>query len=501
MKTELILAIDQGTTNTKALLLDAAGTVAARASRPLTQHYPHPAWVEQDPTAIWQSVREVIDDCLLQQNHPPLAAVAITNQRETVMLWDRHTGQPLGPCIVWQCRRTAPFCEELRTRQLEPMLRERTGLTIDPLFSASKAYWLLEHTPHGIERAQKGDLCLGTMDSWVLWNLTGGAVHACDASNASRTQLLNIRQMKWDPELLDIFGIPAAVLPEVRPSGYLYGQSVALGHLPAGVPIASLIGDSHAALFGQAGFQPGSIKATYGTGSSLMTPINTPVTSARGLSTTIAWVRDQVTYALEGNISVTGAAVQWLGEFLGLPNPAEGVAALATQVTDTDGLYLVPAFVGLGAPYWDDTARGLITGLTRGTKAAHLARAVLEAIAYQVRDVFDLMQTEAGVKLDTLLADGGATRNEFLMQFQADVIGCTVWRSTSPDVSALGTAYLAGLTVGLWASEAEIAALPRAHDRFEPRLAPADREAQYRGWRQAVARTLFKPEKMAEERS
>jgi glycerol kinase len=494
MKTDLVLAIDQGTTNTEALVLDSTGTIVARASRPLTQNYPHPAWVEQDPLAIWHSVREVIEDCLQQLTAPALAAVAITNQRETVMLWERHTGQPLGPCVVWQCRRTAPFCEELRGRGLEGLLRERTGLTIDPLFSASKARWLLEHTPQAMERAKQGDLCLGTMDSWVLWNLTGGAVHACDASNASRTQLLNIWQVRWDPELLDIFGIPPAALPEVKPSGHVFGMTSTVGHLPAGIPIASLIGDSHAALFGQAGFQPGSIKATYGTGSSLMTPTSAPVMSGRGLSTTIAWARDQVMYALEGNITVTGAAVQWFGEFLGLPDPAAGVAALAAQVNDTDGVYLVPAFVGLGAPYWDDMARGLITGLTRSTKAEHLARAALEAIAYQVRDVFDVMQAEAGAKLDTLLADGGATRNEFLMQFQADVIGCPVLRSLSPDVSALGAAYLAGLTVGLWASESAIAALPRAHDRFEPQLSQAERDRRYGEWRKAVARTMFRPE-------
>lgn len=498
---DLILAVDQGTTNTKALLLDATGTVVARASRPLTQSYPHPAWVEQDAVAIWQSVHEVIDDCLSRRPNSTLAAIAVTNQRETIMLWDRQTGQPVGPCIVWQCRRTAPFCEELRARGLEPVLREHTGLTIDPLFSASKARWLLENTPQSVERARRGGLCLGTMDSWVLWNLTGGAVHACDASNASRTQLLNIRQVQWEPQLLDIFGIPLAALPEVKPSGCVFGKTAAVGNLPAGVPIASLIGDSHAALFGQTGFQPGSIKATYGTGSSLMTPTRVPVMSTRGLSTTIAWARHHVTYALEGNISVTGAAVQWLGEFLGLPDPAAGVAALATQVNDTAGVYVVPAFVGLGAPYWDDGARGLITGITRGTKTAHLARAVLEAIAYQVRDVFEVMQGEAEVQLDTLLADGGATSNPFLMQFQADIIGCPVLRSSSPDVSALGAAYLAGLTVGLWASEADILALPRTYDRFEPQLSQAWRDQHYAEWRTAIARTMFKPGSILRESS
>jgi glycerol kinase len=313
-------------------------------------------------------------------------------------------------------------------------------------------------------------------------------------SNASRTQLLNLRQVQWDAELLQLFGIPAAALPEVRPSGAIFGTTMPVGRLPGGIPIACLIGDSHAALFGQAGFEPGVVKATYGTGSSLMTPTRAPVISAGGLSTTIAWGRDNVTYALEGNISVTGAAVQWFGEFLGLPDSSAGVAALANEVTSTEGVYFVPAFVGLGAPHWDQAARGLITGLTRGSKRTHVARAVIESIAYQVRDVFEVMQAESGSVLKTLLADGGATRNDFLMQFQADLLGCPVIRSESPDVSALGTAYLAGLTIGMWASEADILALPRARRQFYPERLPAEREALYTGWRRAVARTMFKPD-------
>src|SRR5262245_4110329 len=466
------LAIDQGTTNTKVLLIDAQGVAIAQATRPLVQRYPHPAWVEQDADAIWQSVREAIDECLAAVPDPQLAAIAITNQRESVTLWERTSGRPLGPVVVWQCRRTADFCAELRARGLAPMLAERTGLAVDPLFSGSKMRWLLDHVEDGARRAERGELCLGTMDSWVLWNLTGGAVHACDLTNASRTQLLDIHSLHWSDELLELFGVPQAALPDARPSSAYFGSTVAIGRLPAGIPIASMIGDSHAALFGQAGFLPGTVKATYGTGSSLMTPTSTPVLSQHGLSTTIAWAldRERVTFALEGNIPVTGAAVQWLGEFLGLANPAEAVAELAGRVADAGGLYLVPAFVGLGAPYWNDAARGLISGLTQGATTAHLARATIEAIAYQVRDVFDVMQAESGMDLKVLLADGGASRNNMLMQFQADIIGRPLLRSASTDASALGAAYLAGLAVGIWRALDDIESLPRPRERFEPRM-------------------------------
>ncbi len=485
-----ILAIDQGTTNTKALLVDAAGAIVSRAAKPLQQTFPHPGWVEQDAAAIWQSVQAAIDECLQAASEHELAAIAITNQRESVMLWDRQTGQPVGPVVIWQCRRTAPFCEELRARGLERMLRERTGLTIDPLFSASKARWLLDNIAGASERAERGELCLGTMDSWVLWNLTGGAVHACDVTNASRTQLFDLRRLRWDEELLALFGIPATILPEVKASSAVYGTSASVGRLPAGIPVASLIGDSHAALYGQAGFEPGTVKATYGTGSSLMTLTAEPVISEHGLSTTIAWGDQEISYALEGNISVTGAAVQWLGEFLSLPDPVRDVARLAERANDSEGIYLVPAFVGLGAPYWNEAARGLLTGLTRGTTAAQVARATIESIAYQIRDVFDVMNAALSSGLSALLADGGGSSNDALMQFQADILGRPVLRCTSPDVSALGAAYLAGLAVGVWKSEEEVAALPRERDRFDPRLSSSERDKLYAGWQQAVNRVL-----------
>ncbi len=488
-----ILAIDQGTTNTKALLVSPTGAVLAQAARPLQQTYPHPAWVEQDPLAIWQSVRAALDDCLALADGVAPIAIAVSNQRESVTAWDSRTGEPLGPVIVWQCRRTTAFCDTLRARGLQPLLEARTGLTIDPLFSASKMRWLLDHIADGQARAERGEICLGTMDSWVLWNLTGGTVHACDLTNASRTQLLDLDTLAWSDELLGIFGVPRAALPQIQPSSAHYGQSVALGRLPAGIPITALIGDSHAALFGQAGFLPGTVKATYGTGSSLMTPIATRVASTHGLSTTIAWALGpgQVTYALEGNISFTGGAVQWLGEFLMLPDPVQGVADLAAQVPDAAGVYLVPAFAGLGAPHWNDLARGLVSGITRSTTAAHLARAAIEAVAYQVRDVFDVMQAEAATDLQVLLADGGATRNTQLMQFQADILGAAVLRNLSTDVSPLGAAYLAGLASGVWSSLDEIAALPRARDRFDPHLSTEQRAHATAGWQQAVARTTF----------
>jgi glycerol kinase len=486
-----LLAIDQGTSNTKALLVDRAGAILARDTRALARSYPHPGWVEQDPRAILESVQEALDSVMHHAGGRRPAALAISNQRESVLLWERRTGRPLGPCVLWQCRRTEAFCAALRARGNEPLVQERTGLPVDPLFSASKARWLLEQVPDGYARAEQGVICLGTVDCWLLWYLTGGAVHACDMSNAARTQLFNIHTLRWDPDLLDLFGIPAAALPEVKPSSTSFGESVPLGSLPGGVPIAAMIGDSHAALFGQGGFAPGTIKATYGTGTSLMTPTPAPRPAERGIASTVAWALDGVTYALEGNISVTGAAVDWLGRLLGFPDPVQAVAELATRVPDSGGAYLVPAFVGLGAPYWDAAARGLICGMTDQTSAAHLARATLDAIAFQVRDVFEVMRACSGSALRVLLADGGASRNDLLMQLQADTLGLPVVRTASPDVSALGAAYLAGLTAGLWSSEEEVASLIGPRDRFDPAMAAPAREARYAGWLDAIARTTL----------
>jgi len=503
MSAHCILAIDQGTTNTKAILVDATGAIVAQASRPVGVHYPQPAWVEQDPRVLWSSVVQAIDECLAAGAATRLAAVAITNQRETILLWDRQTGEPLGPAVVWQCQRSAPFCQELSGRGLEPLIRERTGLTVDPMFSAAKARWLLAHTADGSERAASGELCLGTVDSWLLWNLTGGTVHACDVTNASRTQLFNIHTLSWDSDLADLFGVPLAALPQVKPSSAWSGATLALNRLPADVPVASMIGDSHAALFGHAAFVPGAVKATYGTGSSLMASTPTAVKSQRGLSTTIAWARDrldQAIYALEGNIYATGAAAAWMASALGLGDSVEGIQLLASEVSDTAGVYFVPALVGLGAPHWNDAARGLISGVVGGTRPAHLARATLESIAYQVGDVLDALVQDVGLEPGCLLADGGGSRNDLLMQMQADILGLPVIRSASAELSALGAAWLAGLAIGQWSSESELTGLAPAGDRFEPRISAAEREARLAGWRQAVACTLFDASARAQDR-
>jgi glycerol kinase len=475
---ESVLAIDQGTTNTKALLIGRSGAILASASRPVAIRYPEPGWVEQDACDLWRSVQDASAECLARAGGVRPSAIGISNQRESVVAWDRTSGQPVGPCITWQCRRTAPFCAELRQRGAAEFVSERSGLTLDPLFSASKARWLLD-------RAPTGDLCIGTVDSWILWNLTGGKVHATDLTNASRTQLLGLADQAWDQELLRWFGIAPTVLPAIHASSQVYGETA------EGIPIGALIGDSHAALFGHAVFDSGPVKATYGTGSSLMTIAERDTRTANGLSRTIAWSAAGATrYALEGNISNTGGAVQWLGDFLGLANPADDASRLAETTIDSGGVYLVPAFVGLGAPYWDSSARGILTGLTRGTTAAHAARAAVESIGFQVRDVLEAMERDLGNESPSLLADGGASRNESLMQFQADILGRPVVRSESPDLSAIGAAWLAGLAVGVWGSLEELAALPRATRRFEPRMQDTERARRYDGWREAVGRAL-----------
>lgn len=488
-----ILAIDQGTTNTKALLVDAEGRIVSRASRAMGLAYPQPGWVQQDGDAIWRSVVDAAGECLARAGGVRPSGLAITNQRESALVWKRATGRPVGPVVIWQCRRTSERCDQLRRDGAEAVVRDRSGLPIDPLFSASKIAWLLDEIPDGRGRAASGELCAGTIDAWLLWNLTSGAVHRCDVSNASRTQLLNLRTLAWDDTLLELFGIPAAALPEIHPSSAVLAETAACGSIPAGLPIASAIGDSHAALFGQGGFRRGTVKATYGTGSSLMCTTPDLVFSDQGLCSTIAWgIGRDVTYALEGNISATGAALQWVADLLGLPDAADA-AELAASVDGTDGVALVPAFVGLGAPYWAERARGVLTGITRGTKAPQLARAALESIAFQVHDVFITMTMNERADAAVLLADGGASRSDLLMQFQADVISRPVVRNNATDISALGAAYLAGLALGTWTSLDEIEALPKSLQRFEPRLGETPRQAALAAWRDAVARCLYEP--------
>jgi glycerol kinase len=490
---KFVLAIDQGTTNTKALLVARSGEVAASASKPVEISYPTPGWVEQDPLALVESVLAAIGDCVAQVEGAEIVAIGISNQRESALVWDRKTGEPLGPCVVWQCRRTAPFCDHLRERGLEELIQASSGLPVDPLFSASKIAWLLSTTTDARRRANAGELCAGNVDGWLLWNLTGGTAHATDVSNASRTQLLGLADAQWDPALMEIFDIPRTCLPDVRPSSGIFGHTRALGALPAGIPIASLIGDSHAALFAHAAFAPGTAKATYGTGSSVMTLTGKPVASRYGLSSTIAWgIGTQVQYALEGNITNAGGAVEWLGNFLGLSDPVQDTAALAASVEDSGGVYMVPAFAGLGAPHWDADARGLIVGLTRGSTAAHAARATLESIAFQVHDVVDAMRHDAGSTLPALMADGGASRNAALMQFQADMLGCPVIRTSAADLSARGAAWLAGLATGFWSSLEELAALPRETERFEPGPGAARRMELLAGWQDALLRAASK---------
>ncbi|HKW18888.1 MAG TPA: glycerol kinase GlpK [Terriglobales bacterium] len=492
MPERYILAIDQGTTNTKGLLVNRSGKPMFGASAPVHIANPQPDWVEQDPLEIWGSVLSVVNQCVAKIPDKKIDGIGISNQRETVLVWERETGKALAPAIVWQCRRSANICASLKREGHEAMLRERTGLGIDPLFSASKLAWLMDSVPGLRKRAENGEVCAGTVDSWLIWNLTGGAAHQCDVTNASRTQLFDIYRQAWDNELLSLFSVPKKVLPEVMPSSSIFGTTAAVSSLTAGIPIASAIGDSHAAMVGHGSCSPGTIKATYGTGSSLMTLVPEPKPASHKLVSTIAWALPCHTqYALEGNITMTGAALQWVGELLGLKDPIQDAISLSETVADAGGTYLVPAMVGLGAPYWDQSVRGAILGLTRSSSAAHLARAAVEAIAYQVRDVFEAMQIEAECELPILQADGGGSRNDRLMQFQADILGRPVVRSTCADLSALGAAGLAGLAIGYWPSIPSFGDLITSGEKFCPRMSDEERARHYDGWLRSVAQARF----------
>jgi glycerol kinase len=488
----VILALDQGTTGSTALVVDGDGQVCGRGYAELPQHYPQPGWVEHDPEAIWQTTVAALGQALAHAGAEgsEVAAIGITNQRETTILWERATGRPIANAIVWQCRRTAAFCDRLRADGVEPEVREKTGLLLDAYFSGTKIRWLLDAVPGARACAERGELCFGTVDSWLLWKLTGGAVHATDPSNASRTLCFDINRLAWDEGLAKILGVPMAIFPEVRPSAGVFGETARGGPLPAGIPVAGIAGDQQAALFGQSCREPGMAKNTYGTGCFLL--LNTGerlVRSARGLLTTVAWTIGGVThYALEGSVFIAGAAVQWLRDGLGIIGSAAETEGLAASVPDTGGVYLVPAFVGLGAPYWDPYARGTIVGLTRGTSRAHLVRAALEAIAHQSRDVLDTMAEEAGVDIRTLRVDGGAAANNFLCQFQADLLDVPVLRPSVTETTGLGAAYLAGVGAGLW-TPADLAARWQLEREFTPRMAEAARAAARAGWRRAVERS------------
>ncbi|WP_018949414.1 glycerol kinase GlpK [Thioalkalivibrio sp. ALMg11] len=488
-----ILALDQGTTSCRAILFDRAGGIVGVAQKDFAQFYPQPGWVEHDAMEIWGTQIGVAREVLETRGIKPseLAAIGITNQRETTVVWDRATGQPIANAIVWQDRRTAAFCDELKAQGHAAVIRERTGLVVDAYFSASKLRWLLDHVDGARERAERGELAFGTIDSWLIWNLTRGERHVTDVTNAARTQLFNIHSLDWDAELLGLFDIPRAMLPEVRDSSGVLGVTGAEMFGGAEVPIAGVAGDQHAALFGQACFERGMAKNTYGTGCFLlMNTGDTPVESRSGLLTTIAWSLDgQVEYALEGSIFIAGAAIQWLRDELHLIDSAEDSEYYAGKVEDAGGVYVVPAFAGLGAPYWDMYARGAIFGLTRGTRKEHITRATLESVAYQTKDVIDAMEQDSGIALKALRVDGGAVANNVMMQFQADMLGVRVERPVVTESTALGAAYLSGLAVGFWTRD-ELAQKSRLDRVFEPQMDVATRERYYRGWKKAVQRTM-----------
>jgi glycerol kinase len=485
-----ILALDQGTTSSRAIVFDRSAHILAAAQREFTQHFPHAGWVEHDADEIWATQLTVAQQALAKIPEATIAAIGITNQRETTVLWDRATRRPVAAAIVWQDRRTASYCDELKAAGHEQMIREKTGLVIDAYFSGTKLKWLLDNVPAARERAARGELAFGTIDSWLIFKLTEGKVHATDVSNASRTLLFNIHTLDWDTELLALMNIPRNVLPQIVSSSAVLGHTACEG-LPKGIPIAGVAGDQQAALFGQACHQPGMAKNTYGTGCfMLMNTGETPVASRNRLLTTVAWrIGNTTHYALEGSVFMAGAAVQWLRDGLGILEKSADVETLANSVKDSGGVFLVPAFVGLGAPYWDANARAAILGLTRGSTKAHIARATIEAIAFQSAELGHAMRNDAAMALTELRVDGGAAVNNLLMQFQADLLGIPVVRPTVTETTALGAAFLAGLAVGYWRDQDEIAALWSREHTFTPLISRVEADEKMRGWRRAVERS------------
>jgi len=488
-----ILAIDQGTTGSRAVIYDKKGRKVASAYREFPQHFPKPGWVEHDPRDLWNSVNDSVQRVLAKVPSGSIAAVGITNQRETTVMWDKRTGRPVHNAIVWQCRRTASRCDELKKKkETVNFFTKRTGLPIDAYFSATKIEWILKNVPGVLTRAKKGEILFGTTDTWILWKLTGGKVHATDYTNASRTMCFNIEKLEWDKAILRKFGIPAAILPEVKNSSGIFGYTAKTGRLPAGIPISGVAGDQQAALFGQACFEPGTMKNTYGTGCFVLLNAgkNRPV-SKHGLIVTLGCgARGEPVYVLEGAIFVAGAAVQWLRDGLGLLKHASQSEIMARSVVDNAGVYFVPALVGLGAPYWDQNARGAIFGITRGTRASHLVRAALEAMCYQTRDVVDAMQKDSRLKIKSLKVDGGAVVNNLLLQFQADLCGIDVVRPKVVEITSLGAAYLAGLAIGYWKDSSQIKRCWAADKIFKPKMPLRSADRLYAGWCEAVQRTL-----------
>ena len=493
MKPKYILALDQGTTSSRAVLFNSRCEIVSMSQRPFNQQFPQPGWVEHNPLEIWSTQSFVMENVVNKADieWSDIEALGITNQRETTVVWDRQTSEPVYNAIVWQDRRTADYCDVLRERGLTERIREKTGLILDAYFSATKIRWILDNVPGARARAERGELCFGTVDSWLAWRLSGGRLHITDVSNASRTMLFNIHTLQWDEELLRLFGIPASMMPQVKSSSEVYGatKTTIFAHK---VPIAGIAGDQQAALFGQMCVEPGSVKNTYGTGCFLlMNSGEKPITSSNNLLTTIAWkIGDKVDYALEGSIFVGGSVVQWLRDGLGIIRSSSEVEALAASVPDTNGVYFVPALTGLAAPYWDQYARGAISGISRGTTAAHIARAALEGIAYQTLDIVGAMQRDSGITLRELKVDGGAARNNLLMQFQSDLLDTRVIRPGVTETTALGAAYLAGLAVGYWGSIDEIRQQWQAEHVFEPTADRSQIGKAVAGWEDAVRRVL-----------
>lgn len=484
-----VMALDAGTTSNRCILFDKKGRVCSSAQREFTQYFPRPGWVDHDADEIWASQLGVAVEAMnkIGASAEDIAAIGITNQRETVIVWDKATGEPVCRAIVWQCRRTSGYCDSLKAKGLTEKFRDKTGLVIDAYFSGTKIKWILDNVPDAREKAEKGELLFGTVETWLIWKLTKGKVHVTDYSNASRTMLFNINSLEWDEEILKELDIPGSMLPEVRPSSCFYGETDP-SFFGGAIPIAGAAGDQQAALFGQTCFAPGEAKNTYGTGCFLlMNTGETPVFSKNGLVTTIAWGLDgKVTYALEGSIFVAGAAIQWLRDEMRLIDSAADSAYMAQKVPDTNGCYVVPAFTGLGAPHWDQYARGTIVGITRGVNKYHIIRATLESLAYQVNDVLTAMKADSGIELAALRADGGASANDFLMQVQADIIGAPVRRPACVETTAAGAAYLAGLAVGYWADKNDVIKNQIIEQTFEPSICPEDRDSRIRGWNKAV---------------
>ncbi|PLS04904.1 glycerol kinase GlpK [Neobacillus cucumis] len=489
-----ILSLDQGTTSSRAIIFNKNGEIVHSAQKEFTQYFPNPGWVEHNANEIWGSILSVIAEVLSESAIKPeqIAGIGITNQRETAVVWDKETGMPVYNAIVWQSRQTSEICEELKGKGYNDLFRERTGLLIDAYFSGTKVKWILDHVDGAREKAEQGKLLFGTIDSWLIWKLSGGRAHVTDYSNASRTLMFNIYDLKWDDELLDILGVPKSMLPEVRPSSEIYAQTVDFHFFGKQIPIAGVAGDQQAALFGQACFEEGMAKNTYGTGCfMLMNTGEKAVRSEHGLLTTLAWgLNGKVEYALEGSIFVAGSAIQWLRDGLRMFKDAKDSEVYATKVNSTDGVYVVPAFVGLGTPYWDSDVRGAVFGLTRGTTKEHFVRATLESLAYQTKDVLAAMEADSGIELKTLRVDGGAVKNNFLMEFQSDILDVPVERPVINETTALGAAYLAGLAVGYWESQEEIAKQWAVDRQFSPQMNEDNRTQLYNGWKKAVNATM-----------